>query len=274
MLTQARRARKVGLGGAGLTCHAPLRHFATNRHDCCGLSSKSNHLIERIWCESAVARSNAHAITHELVVSMTSLMVPSAIPISHFPFSCSTCSGDDRSLHIHCLEIMDFFSFEQLRWIRQAFLICLLTTLSGFLLPLTLRAESGGSPSGRVSLDFNDVELSVFVRFISELTGKNFVLDEVVKKAGGKISVYSPTKVTQDQAYSMFVAALEVSRLAVVLRGQCPSNRGDGGTASGTGRIRLQIETRQCDRPCGHPDQSRRPISDRCTDDAGYTATI
>jgi len=91
--------------------------------------------------------------------------------------------------------------------------------LSGFLLPLTLRAESGGSTSGRVSLDFNDVELSVFVRFISELTGKNFVLDDVVKKAGGKISVYSPTKVTHDQAYSMFVAALEVSRLAVVSKG-------------------------------------------------------
>ena len=91
--------------------------------------------------------------------------------------------------------------------------------LSGFLLPLTPRAESGGSSSGRVSLDFNDVELSVFVRFISELTGKNFVLDDVVKKAGGKISVYSPTKVTHDQAYSMFVAALEVSRLAVIPKG-------------------------------------------------------
>jgi general secretion pathway protein D len=114
---------------------------------------------------------------------------------------------------------MDFFSFGHLTWIRRASLVCLLAVLSGFLLPLTPRAESGASASGRVSLDFNDVELSVFVRFISELTGKNFVLDEVVKKAGGKISVYSPTKVTHDQAYSMFVAALEVSRLAVVMKG-------------------------------------------------------
>ena len=114
---------------------------------------------------------------------------------------------------------MDILSFGQLRWIRQASLVCLLAVLSGFLLPLTPRAESGGNSSGRVSLDFNDVELSVFVRFISELTGKNFVLDDVVKKAGGKISVYSPTKVTHDQAYSMFVAALEVSRLAVIPKG-------------------------------------------------------
>src|ERR1051325_1125222 len=114
---------------------------------------------------------------------------------------------------------MDFFCFKQSKWIKHALLICLLTVLSGLLIPSSLRAQSGGNNSGRVSLDFNDVELSVFVRFISELTGKNFVLDEVVKKAGGKISVYSPTKVTSDQAYSMFVAALEVSRLAVVTKG-------------------------------------------------------
>jgi general secretion pathway protein D len=114
---------------------------------------------------------------------------------------------------------MNCFSFGQLRWIRQASLICLLVVLTGFLLPLAPRAESGANSSGRVSLDFNDVELSVFVRFISELTGKNFVLDDFVKKAGGKISVYSPTKVTHDQAYSMFVAALEVSRLAVIPKG-------------------------------------------------------
>jgi general secretion pathway protein D len=70
-----------------------------------------------------------------------------------------------------------------------------------------------------VTLDFNEVELPVFVRFISELTGKNFVLDDVVKKAGGKITVFSPTKVTPDQAYSLFVSALEVSRLGVVSKG-------------------------------------------------------
>ncbi len=114
---------------------------------------------------------------------------------------------------------MDFFSFGQSNWVRRASFVCFLALLSGFLLPFNLQAESGGNASGRVSLDFNDVELSVFVRFISELTGKNFVLDDVVKKAGGKISVYSPTKVTHDQAYGMFVAALEVSRLAVITKG-------------------------------------------------------
>ncbi len=85
--------------------------------------------------------------------------------------------------------------------------------------PFPASAEPAGNGPLRVSLDFNEVELPVFVRFISELTGKNFVLDDAVKKAGGKISVFSPTKVTPDQAYSLFVSALEVSRLAVVPKG-------------------------------------------------------
>jgi len=80
-------------------------------------------------------------------------------------------------------------------------------------------AEAVASASNKITLDFNEVEIPVFVRFISELTGKNFVLDEAIKKLGGKISVFSPTKVTPDQAYSMFVSALEVSRIAVVPKG-------------------------------------------------------
>jgi general secretion pathway protein D len=85
--------------------------------------------------------------------------------------------------------------------------------------PQALWAEEANPRPSKITLDFNDVEVPVLVRFISELTGKNFVLDETIKKQGGKISVYSPTKVTTDQAYSMFVAALEVARLAVVHKG-------------------------------------------------------
>src|SRR5262245_5320238 len=100
------------------------------------------------------------------------------------------------------------------RWFLR---VSLVVTIVGMLFPFSAFSQPNGS--GRVALDFNEVDLSVFVRFISELTGKNFVLDDTVKKAGGKISVFSPTKVTPDQAYNLFVSALEVSRLAVVPRG-------------------------------------------------------
>ncbi|HXX74930.1 MAG TPA: secretin N-terminal domain-containing protein [Nitrospiraceae bacterium] len=101
---------------------------------------------------------------------------------------------------------------------RRLAVACLVACV-GLLPPCLLSAEVTPVSIGRVALDFNDVELPVFVRFISELTGKNFVLDDTVKKTGGKISVFSPTKVTPDQAYAMFVSALEVSRLAVVPKG-------------------------------------------------------
>lgn len=84
------------------------------------------------------------------------------------------------------------------------------------LFPLDLFAQGTGSQPAKVSLDFNEIDIPVFARFIGELTGKNFVLDETIKKQGGKISAFSPTKVSPDQAFSMFVAALEAARIAVV----------------------------------------------------------
>lgn len=85
--------------------------------------------------------------------------------------------------------------------------------------PASLFSQGAGGHPAKIAMDFNEVDVPVFVRFISELTGKNFVLDETVKKQGGKISVFSPTKVSPDQAFNMFVAALEAARLAVVPKG-------------------------------------------------------
>jgi general secretion pathway protein D len=90
-------------------------------------------------------------------------------------------------------------------------LICCLA-----LVPPNTFAQGTASQPAKVSLDFNEIDIPVFARFIGELTGKNFVLDETIKKQGGKISAFSPTKVSPDQAFSMFVAALEAARIAVV----------------------------------------------------------
>lgn len=67
-----------------------------------------------------------------------------------------------------------------------------------------------------ITLDFNNVDLPVFVRFVSELTGKNFVIDERVR---GKVTIFSPTKVPVDRVYEIFLSVLELKGFSVVQSG-------------------------------------------------------
>ncbi len=67
-----------------------------------------------------------------------------------------------------------------------------------------------------IALDFNAVDLPVFVKFISELTGKNFVIDERVK---GKVTIYSPTRISIDAAYALFLSVLELKGFSAVPSG-------------------------------------------------------
>jgi len=63
------------------------------------------------------------------------------------------------------------------------------------------------------SMDFDDADIRVVIKFISELTGKNIVVDSKVK---GKVSVSSPSKITADEAYKVFQSILEVSGFSAV----------------------------------------------------------
>ena len=66
-------------------------------------------------------------------------------------------------------------------------------------------------PSGKpayVTMNFKDVDLQVFIKFISELTGKNFLIDPNVK---GTVTIISPQKVTVDEVYQVFLSVLDVN---------------------------------------------------------------
>jgi len=64
-----------------------------------------------------------------------------------------------------------------------------------------------------VVMDFQDVEIATLVKFISEITGKNFLLDDKVK---GKVSVISPSKITVHEAYRVFQSVLQVKGFTLV----------------------------------------------------------
>ncbi|MBN1663817.1 MAG: type II secretion system secretin GspD [Deltaproteobacteria bacterium] len=67
-----------------------------------------------------------------------------------------------------------------------------------------------------VTIDFDNVDIQVFVKFISELTGKNFIIDDKVK---GKVTVISPKKIAVDDVYKVFESVLEVNGFATVAAG-------------------------------------------------------
>ena len=80
------------------------------------------------------------------------------------------------------------------------------------------RASAKGKDSKRfISIDFNNVDINVFIKFISELTGKNFVVDNKVK---GKVTVISPSKISVKEAYKVFESVLEVHGYATVKAGK------------------------------------------------------
>lgn len=90
--------------------------------------------------------------------------------------------------------------------------LCAFVLLASLLVSTTFAAPGKG-----VVLNFNEVDISTMVKFISDLTGKNFILDERVK---GKISVYSPSKLTNEEAYNVFVSVLELKGFTVVQSGK------------------------------------------------------
>ncbi len=67
-----------------------------------------------------------------------------------------------------------------------------------------------------VTIDFNDVDINLFIKYISELTKKNFVVDRAVK---GKVTIISPTRISEEDAYKVFESVLEVNGFTTVPAG-------------------------------------------------------
>jgi general secretion pathway protein D len=81
------------------------------------------------------------------------------------------------------------------------------------LLPVLLSAEP---IKNDVTFNFIDVDLPVVTKFISDITGKNFIFDDKVK---GKITIIAPSKLSAGDAYSLFTSVLELKGFTLVPAG-------------------------------------------------------
>ncbi|MGD9010427.1 MAG: type II secretion system secretin GspD, partial [Desulfobacteraceae bacterium] len=119
------------------------------------------------------------------------------------------------------------------RTIRILLIAILVSTLTGIVTPVpgvaqpkTAKPAAQKTPQTRnlplnsnqlVSIDFNNVDIGVFIKFISDLTKKNFIINERVK---GKVTIISPGKITVKEAYRVFESVLEVHGYAAVPSGE------------------------------------------------------
>ena len=83
-------------------------------------------------------------------------------------------------------------------------------------IPVKAKVKQPAEESKYVTIDFDNVDIRVFIKFISELTGRNFVIEKGVR---GKVTIISPRKISVKETYKVFESVLEVHGFAAVPAG-------------------------------------------------------
>lgn len=76
--------------------------------------------------------------------------------------------------------------------------------------------KPGQSKQQGVLFNFIDVELSSVAKFVSDVTGKNFIFDDRLK---GKITIIAPARLSAEDAYSLFSSVLKMKGFTIVPAG-------------------------------------------------------
>ena len=101
---------------------------------------------------------------------------------------------------------------------------CLLLVLSAGLLIFASEALAANGQTANqktsneryITIDFDNVEINLLIKYISELTGKNFIVDPAVR---GNVTIISPTKISENDAYRVFESVLEIHGFTTVPSG-------------------------------------------------------
>ncbi len=67
-----------------------------------------------------------------------------------------------------------------------------------------------------ISFNFVNVEISTVIKFISEITGNNFLFDDRIK---GKITIIAPTKLSVDESFTLFTSVLSLKGYTIIPTG-------------------------------------------------------
>jgi general secretion pathway protein D len=68
-----------------------------------------------------------------------------------------------------------------------------------------------------VTLNFTNIDIGALVKVMSELTHRNFLLDE---RVAGKVTIMTPMKISPGEAYQVFLSALEIKGFTAIEDGK------------------------------------------------------
>jgi len=80
----------------------------------------------------------------------------------------------------------------------------------------TAQRDGQGATEGTIHLNFRNADIVQIINLMSELTGKNFLVDDKVR---GKVTIIAPKPVTLEEAYQVFLSVLEIQGFTVVPQG-------------------------------------------------------
>ncbi len=97
-------------------------------------------------------------------------------------------------------------------------IILLSTCLTATAFAAPALVAKGGRAGAKVRLDFEGTRLVEAVKRMTELTGKNFILQDQLRDH--RVTVLTGSPVSVDEAYQAFLDALEIEGLAVETKGR------------------------------------------------------
>ncbi|WP_284153745.1 type II secretion system secretin GspD [Desulfofustis limnaeus] len=99
--------------------------------------------------------------------------------------------------------------------VRCCLLLGAVMVLSGLCAVSVVDAQE---PKGEryITIDFDNVDINLFIKYMSELTGRNFIVDPNVR---GNVTIISPTRISETDAYHVFESVLEIHGFTTVASG-------------------------------------------------------
>jgi|Deesub1362A_J573_1020465.scaffolds.fasta_scaffold00013_46 general secretion pathway protein D len=95
----------------------------------------------------------------------------------------------------------------------RKYILCLVILC---LLAVPFSISAAETRDEKVTFNFVNVELTAVAKFISEITGKNFIFDDRVR---GKVTIIAPSRLSIDDAYSLFTSVLKLKGFTLVPSG-------------------------------------------------------